>query len=660
MRSAATLGPWLRAAFLFGAAGLLNAATAPAWLTESAPADDAPGDSSGLVLHDERDVNLQPGGTQRRLVRWAARLREDDGHAVLHQGQFYNQDFGRIISAQAWIIRADGKHVEHFGRGDFVTIAGDTTLNTWSANRVIAFAQVDQVRVGDTVAYEMEVENQTGMGDATEALRGLWPSRHVIVDIQPEPGGTIRYDAPNPAIPPPVSNHVTGGLHWELNNVPGPVRNMPAGFHPDVWVVRFRGLAPGSPDHRFDTWQDFAGAVSSWVSPQMKSSPALEAEVRECVAHATTRWERIRLLSERVQKQVQYLSINLDKDSLAGLRPHFPDEVWKSHLGDCKDKSTLLATMLRSIGEPAYLVLVEVEHRWSRMPPWPSQTFNHMIIAIPADADVPPRWPTIAGGPAGRLVLFDPTAENIPFGLLPETDRGSPALVLMPGTTDLTRLPPHSPETSATTRTITAKVTADGNAAISVEQVCTGEIGAAWESSRRLEGNQKFEDSLTRRYHAALPLLESFQWKEAWDPLEARDRLSLTFFARAAMRPLGPDRLMIKLQLMAADRPFKRWKTDASGGVAVGPEAQVETVRLELPESFVVDGLPPDVHLEIPTAEASLHYRIDGGTLVYDRTVKRTAAFLHRADYEALCAFQEKLNEAERRTVIVKRAAVAK
>ncbi len=158
---------------------------------------------------------------------------------------------------------------------------------------------------------------------------------------------------------------------------------------------------------KIKTWADFASLTSDIIEPRIPANPAVAERAAALVKGKTDRWDRIRAITEFVQKEITYLSLTLEKDSLAGYRPHVPGEVLQGKLGDCKDKATLVVSMLRSIGEKAFVVLLYAGNPKAVSQDWPSQSFNHAIVAIAADESVPAQWPQIDGGTLGKLVLFD-------------------------------------------------------------------------------------------------------------------------------------------------------------------------------------------------------------------------------------------------------------
>ncbi len=82
--------------------------------------------------------------------------------------------------------------------------------------------------------------------------------------------------------------------------------------------------------------------------------------------------------------------------------------------GDCKDKHTLLATMLKAVGIEAWPALIGAGLKFDADVPSPAQ-FNHLI--------------TVIGGGANPIWL-DTTAEVAPFGMLMSVIRAQQALVI--------------------------------------------------------------------------------------------------------------------------------------------------------------------------------------------------------------------------------------
>ena len=67
-------------------------------------------------------------------------------------------------------------------------------------------------------------------------------------------------------------------------------------------------------------------------------------------------------------------------------QPHASSEVLHNQYGDCKDKHTLLASLLEAEGLHASSVLINATRKLDPDVPSPSQ-FDHVITLLPLDHD---------------------------------------------------------------------------------------------------------------------------------------------------------------------------------------------------------------------------------------------------------------------------------
>ena len=125
---------------------------------------------------------------------------------------------------------------------------------------------------------------------------------------------------------------------------------------------------------------------------------------------------------------IQYLGYEL---GIWAIKPYPADFVLKVGKGDCKDKTTLLSTMLSSVGINSYPVLISagdtrgvnahLPDGGSEVEAVPSLAyFNHMILAVDS------------GNQDDEFIWLDPTAETCAFGDFPAGDQDRWALIINP------------------------------------------------------------------------------------------------------------------------------------------------------------------------------------------------------------------------------------
>jgi tetratricopeptide (TPR) repeat protein/transglutaminase-like putative cysteine protease len=183
-------------------------------------------------------------------------------------------------------------------------------------------------------------------------------------------------------------------------------------------------LAPEIPRHPViylttaSSWQEIASEYWKRTEPRIRPE-----EVKSLVAGINPGdKDAISRLLEKVHANVRYTGLELGEASLI---PQPPSEILKREYGDCKEKAALLVSMLRAIGIPAYLALLNAGGGRDLPPEIPGMIFfNHAIVYIP-----------------GRDLFIDATAQYSRVGELPVGDQDRWALVIAEKTAELKRIP---------------------------------------------------------------------------------------------------------------------------------------------------------------------------------------------------------------------------
>lgn len=173
----------------------------------------------------------------------------------------------------------------------------------------------------------------------------------------------------------------------------------------------------------YETWADLGRWYARLFADQLELDEAAREAGRKVVQGAKDDAEKIRRLYDYVVKNTRYVGIEL---GIHGWKPFKAAEVHRRRYGDCKDKATLLAALLRDNGIDATITLVRTADRGDLPEDHATMwAFNHAITYVPS-ADL----------------FLDGTAEFSGSRELPYQDQGGMALVVFPdGTTKLTRLP---------------------------------------------------------------------------------------------------------------------------------------------------------------------------------------------------------------------------
>ena len=160
----------------------------------------------------------------------------------------------------------------------------------------------------------------------------------------------------------------------------------------------------------FSTWRELATWYRRLIQPTRIVTPAMRQLVA-MLAKDQTRDELLARLVSWVTREIRYVGLEF---GVHGYRPYRTDEVWNRRFGDCKDKATLLTTLLSIAGIESEVVLVRTRKQGRLDDALPSLAlFDHAIVWLPQ-----------------RFQLVDATAIHHGLGELPREDQGAQILVL--------------------------------------------------------------------------------------------------------------------------------------------------------------------------------------------------------------------------------------
>lgn len=161
----------------------------------------------------------------------------------------------------------------------------------------------------------------------------------------------------------------------------------------------------------FASWEEVGRWYRELQKAPLEVTPAIQAKATELTKGLKTDDERFRAIYNFVALQFHYIGLDF---GIGRYQPHAADDVLGNGYGDCKDKHTLLAALLKASGYDAWPALIHTNRKLDPDVPSPAQ-FNHVITVIPN---------------GGKLIWLDSTPEVAPYQLLLTLLRDKEALVI--------------------------------------------------------------------------------------------------------------------------------------------------------------------------------------------------------------------------------------
>ncbi len=164
----------------------------------------------------------------------------------------------------------------------------------------------------------------------------------------------------------------------------------------------------------FASWEEVGRWYATLEKDRRKPSPEVRAKAQELTKGLTTDLDKTQALYDFVAQNFRYVSLSL---GLARYQPQAAADILRNQYGDCKDKNTLLASLLEAEGLHSSSVLINSYRKLDPDVPSPSQ-FNHVITMLPLGKDE---------------LWMDATTEVAPFRLITYNLRKKQALVIPQG-----------------------------------------------------------------------------------------------------------------------------------------------------------------------------------------------------------------------------------
>jgi hypothetical protein len=205
-------------------------------------------------------------------------------------------------------------------------------------------------------------------------------------------------------------------------------------FHDLQAVTMERGREPirqAGPGIWLSTVGDWVD-IGAWLGQLLEGTDTLDAELQRLAQRWQDReGDPVDLAGEvtrYVSENIEYLAIEF---GMGAFRPESASEVWQSRFGDCKDQANLVRVLLRELGVPSYLALVNGQHAGLIEKATPDyRHFNHVLLAVPRRE--------------GGYAFLDPTAPAITGGALPPSVRGREAFIVRPDGSEFVQIPAGS------------------------------------------------------------------------------------------------------------------------------------------------------------------------------------------------------------------------
>ncbi len=531
--------------------------------------------ADAVIREEVKQFEVKNEKEGKLYYRRAVTLLNEDSDA--DELAIYYDDDTKVSRLRAWIYDAQGKEIRKLDKDEIRDVVAVDGFSVYQDKRV-KYLEARQSSYPYTVVVEYE-QTLSGLSFAVfpdwyvPAYNLAVQSASFSIRLPTEFG--FRHQTVNLDLEPEVVEEGRDKVYtWHIEELP-PVKSEPYGPNPGFVLPRIIT----SPDQfRIDdyrgsmrSWQAFGQFMNELYAGRDLLPEALEAEVQELVAGASSPGEKIDILYDYLQRHMRYVSIQL---GIGGWQPFEAAYVGEKKYGDCKALTNFMKAMLQSAGIEAYPALIKAgELSYEITEDFTSPRFNHVILYVP-----------------GEDTWLECTSNSYPAGYVGSGNSDRNVMLVTPEGGQLKRTPILELEDNVETFSVTIDLRAEGSATVSVEQHSTG-------------ADHEFYRHMAKHY----PAEEQHKWLQRNSDLPA--------FTLEAMQIEAADERPASLLSYRAGVP--RYASQAGkrlfvpiNGVhpfqAVPPEVaqrrlpvvrgrsylEIDTIQLNLPEGYQLESLP--------------------------------------------------------------------
>ncbi|MEZ4222083.1 MAG: DUF3857 domain-containing protein [Polyangiaceae bacterium] len=542
----------------------------------------------------------------------------DAAAAALRQYSFQYQADRQVVQLRgAKVFRGDGRVDEAVEYGE--SAADDPSISMYTSSRNFT-VQLPRLEPGDVVELRYRVDDVTPRNEFADYFG------EVIYLQSDEPVKNAEYVLISPK---------QRTLHIDVK-MPGLVREVKE--TKDLRTYRFfaETVAPLVPEPAMPPWSEVLGFIhvstyAKWsdlgrwywglAKEQFDLDDRTRKLAREIAKGKTTELEKVQAVYDWVIRNTRYVALEF---GIYGFKPRRCVQTVSRGWGDCKDKATVIVTLLKELGIPSTIVVLRTQLRGDfRSSVTSLAPFDHAIAYVPS-----------------LKLYLDGTAEYTGIRELPRMDLGALALWVNQGDSKLVRLPDADPKSNVLQRELTAVLAPDGSGKLELTHTTTGVEAPDWR--RRYHADATREERMTAdlaRQYPGFAVSKGSVKTSNLDDYNAAVVLSVKGSAPSFARREG-DRLSAVVTPEVRLTPSYASLSQRSQDVRIlGFSSVDDTTTVRLPPGYKVLSAPESKEVKSAFGSASVEVKSSQGQVTVQSKLSMSVSRVSPKQYPAFRRF---------------------
>ena len=642
---------WIVTSVLLLSLSTTAAAILPDWMKQaSAQTLSAfPPDTNAVVLLDETTYTVNgPGGDVTEHHREVVKILRPEGRSEAYFAVGYRKG-EKVNSVHAWSVDSAGHEYEVKDK-EFIEAA---SYNESLYDDVRArTARAPAADPGTIASFEYDAQRHHFLNELHWWIQKEVPVVQSTFTLQ-LPSGYEYKDLWANTEPVKAVSVGNNRWQWTKSNLPAieDEERRPA-LHAIAARMQINYFGGGAANNT-EGWLALGQWYNGLTADRRVATTEITERVHQITAGKTEFDGKARAISEFMQSEVRYVSIDI---GIGGFQPHPAGDVFRFRYGDCKDKATLMSTMLHEAGITSHYVIIHTDRGVAREDV-PSSIFNHAILAIelPNGVDASKYQAVVTAKSGQKMLLFDPTDSYTPLGEVDSRIQDRYAMLVTPAGGEVIHTPVLTPDSNRLVRRGNFTLTSDGRIAGSVTETRSGESASDWRGNFRNSSEQQRTKSVENSVSRSLSIAHIENIK--LEALDQRNADLVTHYDVSSDRygqVSGPLLLVrprvIGRDSMGLEKKERKYPIELPSIVRIDEE-----YTIDIPVGYVVDDMPSPMKVESSFAAYESHIETDKSKLIYKRTFINRALEIPTNKIAEFRNFQLRIAEDENSVVVLKK-----
>ncbi|MFH2036207.1 MAG: DUF3857 domain-containing protein [Candidatus Zixiibacteriota bacterium] len=414
----------------------------PGWIDEAINSPDneeIDSEASAAVLLNNAECQIFEDGKARTKCRVIFKILKssDVGFGILKEMIHPARE---IKGLKGWLIKPDSKTF-NLKKSNVVEVDIGLSAGYYYDHKML-MAVFENIEVNDVIAYEYNiVENEYWCSYFQSFIFQYdYPTLSTYFSVVPPKGWKLNFSGRN--LEPVIHSVIDEKYIWSSGYLSlfkeEPLMPLDA---KNIRILDVGCYDPQSGNmNLFKDWKEVARWESDVFRPAFFATEEISNIAQEVSKNLTDPIKKIIEIAKFVRDEIRYVAVEIGEGRF---KPRMASETLTNKYGDCKDKTVLMLSLLKSIGFKASSVLVSTNDSVDIDFPSPYQ-FNHVIVAINIEnIEIGDKYLSAI---AGDWIYFDPTDASSEFGELPYLLYGRKVLRLDSAEYEFVNLPLISPD----------------------------------------------------------------------------------------------------------------------------------------------------------------------------------------------------------------------